>query len=259
MANIYWYQSGSDSLWTNEDNWFTDAAHTTPAEAIPVTNDYVYMFGTNSPSAEPDAITLSGLDTTGFTGSLSIGFANVTIAEGGAINIGILGSFITHAWNGVGTAAASCSIVGSLPTLCLGSCPDGSVFNGAVIIAGNVNGGATFNGSTTYASPDSSTYLGASSGANKIVNWNSSGYLGLWDGGESTHYPAYIRRVDIRVSKNLTIVSCNTAYGLNVDGLSTITMLNRYGTLTMTNGEASKSIAFSMPKNATPSVPMGCI
>lgn len=94
MANIYFYADVSSS-WADPLNWFLDAGHSTPAGTIPVTNDSVYITGSNQPDSPPGGITLTVLDTSALLGNFLNSSCNT-----GSVNV------LTNGLN-LSTAAAA--------------------------------------------------------------------------------------------------------------------------------------------------------
>jgi len=149
MAHLYWNKTGANAHWnTVTGNWWTDAAHTVQAGAIPQANDYVHIDGATAPDTAPTAITLSGYDTTNYIGVSGSGkTSSITIAAGGTLIIGGMSS--SYWWQGDATSNAGVVMTVGAGGLVGSPAPNGAVFNSTGVHASAGSGNnIVFNGSS---------------------------------------------------------------------------------------------------------------
>lgn len=154
MAILYGWQAAATYAWDDDELWWTDAAHTIAAEAVPGATDDVCLIGSYAPTAAPAlSTTIASFDSTGLDADLpnteGVGWGG-TLNVTGAVVTGHAGR--TQTWGG-----ASGSIRQTV----------------AGFSSGTVNGGtARFEGAT-YPSG------GADLSAASRVEWVSTGTPGV--------------------------------------------------------------------------------
>jgi hypothetical protein len=121
---MYFYNSGSDSSWSNTANWYSDTAHTVHLNDVPGSADKVTVLAPTAPTVNIGTWTQPALINAGTTGAsfTSAARATTTVQINGNATFG-------------GLAVSSSTINGT------------AIFNGSSTNAGVVSLGATFNGS----------------------------------------------------------------------------------------------------------------
>ena len=164
MANLY-YNAAVDTAWDTLLNWWTDAAFTDPALALPATGDDVYL-AAQVDSGPSTTVTLNHI----YVADASTGGGSFYVAFSGAIGNA---TFNDNSYNS-GTVAGDATFNDSSYNSYNGTVSGNATFNDSSYNNGTVSGNATFS-LTAAVSQIKGGFAGTFNGAVVISGGVSNG------------------------------------------------------------------------------------